>query len=66
MTKLTKNEIFWIIDALDDAIRSNEKVANVSRSALGKLCSVRADGLRNVEKKLRDVLDHDSRRIAVD
>ena len=66
MTTLSKTEIFWIIDAIEEAIRSNEKVASVSTTPLGALCSVRADGLKNVRKKLRTVLVRDSRRIAID
>ena len=66
MVTLTRMEVLKIIYALEDSITEYEQTAARSSSEYAEKCAARSDDLWRLKMKLREVLDYDSKRIAVE
>ncbi len=66
MTTLTRMEILKIIHTIEDQIIEYDRTAACSSSDYAEKCKARGGDLWRIKMKLRDVLDYDSKRIAVE
>lgn len=66
MTTLTRMEILKIIHTIDDQIIEYDRTAARSSSDYAERCRELGSDLHRIKMKLRDVLDYDSKRIAVE
>lgn len=66
MVTLTRMEVLKIIHTIDDQIIEYDRTAARSSSDYAEKCEARSGDLWRIKMKLRDVLDYDSKRIAVE
>lgn len=66
MTTLTRMEILKIIHTIENQIIECDRMAARSSSDYAEKCNARGDDLQRIKMKLREVLDYDSKRIAVE
>lgn len=66
MVTLTRMEVLRIIHTIEDQITECERTAARSSSNYAESCKTRGDNLWKIKMKLREVLDYDAKRIAVE
>ena len=66
MTTLTRMEILKIIHTIEDQLIEYDRTAARSSSDYAEKCKERGSDLSRIKTKLREVLDYDSKRIAVE
>lgn len=66
MTTLTRMEVLKIIHAIDDQLIEYDRTAARSSPDYAEKCNARGSDLQRIKMKLREVLDYNSKRIAVE
>ena len=66
MTTLTRMEVLKIIHTIEDQIIECDRMAARSSSDCAERSKERGSDLHRIKMKLRDVLDYNSKRIAVE
>ena len=66
MITLSRMEVLKIIHTIEDQIIEYDRTAARSSPDYAEKCKERGSDLRRIKMKLREVLDYDSKRIAVE